>query len=113
MTTPSSVIDFSVYLPPGIYTNPVSTTPIAINNAIPTTVALFGLTVGYRQFIQSITINPDTNDTTPAINQTLAQAGINTGTIVVTNPNSGQVYVVGTDYTVVLVSGTNGTSNAT
>lgn len=112
MTTPNSVIDFSVYLPPGIYTNPVSTTPVAINNAIPTTVALFGLTVGFRNYIQSITINPDVNDTTPAINQTLAQSGINTSTITVTNPSSGQVYVINTDYTVVLVSGTNGTANA-
>lgn len=113
MTTPNSVIDFSVYLPPGIYSNPVSTTPVAINNAIPTTVALFGLTVGYRNYIQSITINPDVNDTTPAINQTLAQQGVNTSTIVVSNPSSGQIYVLSTDYTVVLVSGTNGTSNAT
>jgi hypothetical protein len=112
MSQPNSVIDFSVYLPPGIYSNPVATTPIAINNAIPTTVGLFGLTVGFRSYIQSITINPDVNVTTPAINQTLAQEGINTSSIKVTNPNSGQVYVINTDYTVVLISGTSGTNNA-
>lgn len=113
MTTPNSVIDFSVYLPPGVYSNPVSTTPVAINNAIPTTVALFGMTVGYRSYIQSITVNPDVNDTTPAINQTLAMQGINTSSVTVINPSSGQVYVLNTDYTVPLVAGTNNTNNAT
>lgn len=112
MSTPNSIIDFSVYLPPGIYTNPVSTTPIAINNAIPTTVGMFGTTQGYRHYIQSITINPDTNDTTPAINQTLAQEGINVSTLTVANPNSGQLYTLNTDYTVVLISGVNNSENA-
>jgi hypothetical protein len=112
MSTPTSSIDFSYYNPPGVYTNPTATTLVAVNNALPTAVALFGLTVGFRNFIQSITINPDTNDTTPAINQTLSQAGINTATVVVTNPNTGQIYTLNTDYTIVNVGGTNGTANA-
>lgn len=112
MSTPSQVIDFSRYLPPGVYADPQDTTLVAINNALPTAVGLFGMTVGYRNFIQSIVINPDVNDTTPALNQTLAKQGINTTSIVVTNPNSGQVYTLNTDYTVVNVGGTNGTSNA-
>lgn len=112
MSTPTQVIDFSRYLPPGIYTNPIAGPQLAVNSAIPTAVALFGTTIGYRNFIQSILINPDTNDTTPAINQTLAQQGIHTATIVVSNPNSGQIYTLNTDYTVVNVGGTNGTSDA-
>src|SRR4051794_5493699 len=103
MSTPSQIIDFSRYLPPGVYTNPIAGPILAINNALPTAVALFGLTVGFRNYIQSILINPDTNDTTPAINQTLAQQGVHTATIVVTNPNSGQIYTLNTDYTVVNV----------
>lgn len=112
MSTPSQVIDFSRYLPPGVYTNPTDTTLVAINNALPTAIGLFGMTVGYRNFIQSITINPDINDTTPALNQTLGQAGINTATVAVSNPNSGQIYTLNTDYTIANVGGTNGTSNA-
>lgn len=49
---------------------------------------------------------------TPSLTQTLAQQGINTSSVVVTNPNSGQSYVVGTDYSIVNVGGTNGTANA-
>jgi hypothetical protein len=112
VSTPTQIIDFSRYLPPGVYTNPVDGPQLSVNSAIPTAVAIFGLTIGYRNFIQSILINPDTNDTTPAINQTLAQKGIHTATVVVTNPNSGQIYTLNTDYTVVNVGGTNGTSNA-
>lgn len=112
MTTPSSIVDFSRYLPPGIYTNPTAGPQLSINSALPTAIGLFGTTLGYRNYVQSILINPDTNSSTPAINQTLAQAGINTSTLVVTNPNSGQVYTLNTDYTIVNVGGTNGTNNA-
>jgi len=110
-TPPSSAIDFSRYLPPGVYVNPTPGPQLAVNSTLPTAVGLFGMTVGFRQFIESVLINPDTNDTTPAINRTLANAGINPSTIVVTNPNSGQIYVVGTDYTIVQTGGALGTSS--
>ena len=112
MTTPSQIIDFSRYLPPGVYVNPIAGPQIGVKSALPTAVGLFGLTVGFRSFIQSIPINPDTNSNTPAINQTLAKSGIHTATVQVTNPNSGQVYTLNTDYTIVSVGGTTGTSNA-
>jgi hypothetical protein len=112
VTTPSQIIDFSRYLPPGVYVNPVNGPQLAVNSALPTAIGLFGLTVGFRSFIQSIPINPDSNSDTPAINQTLAKSGIHTATVMVTNPNSGQVYTLNTDYTIVSVGGTNGTSNA-
>jgi len=112
VTTPSQIIDFSRYLPPGVYVNPIAGPQIGVKSALPTAVGLFGLTVGFRSFIQSIPINPDTNSNTPAINQTLAKSGIHTATVQVTNPNSGQVYTLNTDYTIVSVGGTTGTSNA-
>ena len=112
VSAPSSAIDFSRYLPPGVYTNPTDGPQLAVNSTLPTAVGLFGMTVGYRQFIESLIINDDTNDTTPAINRTLANQGITTSTIVVTNPNTGAQYTVGTDYTVVSTGGTVNTSNA-
>jgi len=75
-------------------------------------VGIIGQTLGYRTYIQTIQINPDTDDTHPSLTQTLAQQGINTASLTVTNPNSGQVYVLNTDYTIVNVGGTNGTANA-
>ena len=113
MTQPSQIIDFSrPYLPPGVYTNPIAGPQLAVNSTVPTAVGLFGLTIGHRQFIESLLINPDTNDTTPAINRTLAQKGINTASLRVTNPNTGNLYSLNTDYTVVNTGGTNGTNNA-
>lgn len=112
MSTPSQIIDFSRYLPPGVYVNPTAGPQLALNNVLPTAIAIFGLTLGYRNFVQTITVQADTNDTTPAINQTLAQEGINTSTIVVSNPNSGQRYTLNTDYTIVNTGGTNNTSDA-
>jgi hypothetical protein len=112
MTNPSSAIDFSRYLPPGVYVNPQPGPQLAVNSSLPTAVGLFGVAIGFRTFIESVIINPDTNGTTPAVNRTLANQGINTATIQVTDPNTGQIYVLGTDYTIVNVGGTVGTSNA-
>lgn len=111
-SAPSSAIDFSRYLPPGVYINPTPGPQLAVNSTLPTAVGLFGVTIGHRNFIESLLINPDTNLTTPAVNRTLANQGINTSTVAVTNPNSGQVYVLNTDYTIVNVGGTINTSNA-
>lgn len=113
MTAPSSVIDFSRYLPPGVYVNPQPGPQLAVNSTLPTAVGLFGMSLGFRQYIESLVINPDASDTVPAVNRTLGNAGINTSTIVVSNPNSGARYALNTDYIVVLTGGTTGTSNAT
>lgn len=43
---------------------------------MPTAVALIGTTVGYRTYVESIQINPDTSITTPAVNKTLTHKGI-------------------------------------
>lgn len=106
-------VDFSRYLPPGVYTNPQPGPQLAVNSSLPTAVGLFGMSLGYKAFIESVLINPDTNLTTPAVNRTLAQLGVNVDSIVVINPNSGAVYTLNTDYTVLHLDGLLNTSNAT
>lgn len=108
----TSIIDFSHYLPPGVYTHPMPGPQLAVNSSLPTAVGIIGTTVGYREYIQTIQINPDVDSDTPSPSQTLAQQGIDTDTIEVRNPNSGALYAVGTDYTVIDVGGTSGTEDA-
>lgn len=112
LDAPSSLISFDHYLPPGVYTYAMPGPQLAVNSSQPTAVGIIGQTVGHRSFIQSLQVNPDTSITTPAVNATLAMQGIDVDSIVVRNPNSGAVYALGTDYTVVNVGGTAGTSNA-
>jgi len=103
------MVDFSKYQPPGLYTEAVPGPQLSVQSATPTAVGIFGITVGFRQQVESLVVDPDTQnpDTTfsPAINRSLRQAGIRTDTIAVRNPNSGVAYVLNTDYTVFLVSG--------
>lgn len=113
MTNPAqAAIDFSHYLPPGVYTQALPGPQLAVNSSLPTGVGIIGQTIGYRTFTQTIQINPDIDDTTPSPTQTLAQQGIDTTTVAVRNPNSGAAFAVNTDYTVVNVGGTAGTSDA-
>jgi len=109
----SSAIDFSRYLPPGVYTESIQGPQLAVNSSMPTAVGLFGTTVGFRTWIESVLINPDVDVDTPAVNRTLAKQGIDTDTLQVRNPNSGQIYVLSDDYTVEHIDGTVGTADAT
>jgi hypothetical protein len=43
---------------------------------MPTAVALFGMTAGFRGYVESLQINPDTSITTPAVNKTLTKPGV-------------------------------------
>ena len=115
-------VDFSRYLPPGVYTNPTQGPQLAVNTTLPTAVGLVGTTLGYRTYIESLVINPNTSITTPAVNATLKKTGIIRESIKVSNPNTGETYgtavldpttglPTGTyigdpDYTVVNVGGT-------
>lgn len=108
----SSPLDFSQYLPPDVYTYSFPGPQLAINTEQPRAVGIIGQAVGYMNYTQTVQVNPDTNDTTPSPTQTLAKAGINTSTLTVVNPNTLAPFVLNTDYTVVLVSGTTGTANA-
>lgn len=109
----SNRVDFSRYLPPGVYTETVRGPQLAVNTTMPQAVGLFGVAVGFRTWVESVKINPDTDETTPAVNRTLARQGIDTSTIEVRNPNTGQIYVQGTDYTVVHIDGEIDQADAT
>lgn len=76
MTSSVQAIDFSRYLPPGVYTEAVPGPQIGVNSSMPTAVALFGTSVGFRTHVESLQINPDTSITTPAVNKTLTKPGI-------------------------------------
>lgn len=200
-------IDFTTYQPPGIYTEAVAGPQLSVQSSVPTAVAIFGQSIGYKTYRESIVINPDTtaittvqtvtltgspnggtfdltfsgqttgaiewnaaaadvqaallalanitdNDVhvtgptggpwvvtfgddlggtsqpiftkdasaltaasgtpdvnivkedegTPALNKTLTQQGIRTDTLIVVNPNTGERYVVGTDYVITRVA---------
>lgn len=97
-------IDFTRYQPPGIYTEAVVGQQIRPRTSVPTAVAIFGLTRGYQTFRESLKINPDVDEDTPAVNRTLTQKGILVDSVVVKSVVSGEVYVVNTDYTVVRTS---------
>lgn len=110
--TQTSAVDFSRYLPPGVYTNPMPGPQLVVNSTLPTAVALFGTTVGYRTFTESVYVEADQQLTVPAVSRTLANKGIDLTTLVVTNPFTGATYSENQDYTVVLVGGTQGTAEA-
>lgn len=110
--TQSSAVDFSRYLPPGVYTNPQPGPQLVVNSTLPTAVALFGTSVGYRQFTESIYIEADVDLPIPAVSRTLVSRGIILDTLKVTNPYTGVTYDENQDYIVVLVGGTQGTADA-
>jgi hypothetical protein len=110
--TQSSAVDFSRYLPPGVYTNPNPGPQLVVNSTQPTAVGLFGTTVGYRKFTESIIVEADDQLTVPGVSRTFANKGIDLTTVTVTNPYTGAVYSLTTDYTLPLVGGTAGTSDA-
>ena len=72
-------IDFTRYQPPGIYTEEVGGPQIGVRSSVPTAVAIFGQSVGYRTFRESLKINPDTGEiiTTQTITITGAPTGGN------------------------------------
>ena len=123
--TQTSAVDFSHYLPPGVYTNPMPGPQLAVNSSLPTAVALFGTTIGFRTYTESVLIEQDDNDGTVAVvSRPLAKKGIVTDTSTATpatnpvpfqvkNTNTGSDYVKGVDYTIETLSGQTGTSTAT
>lgn len=96
--------DFTRYQPPGVYTEAVPGPQLSVQSLTPTAVGIFGTSIGYRTDTESLVVDPDVDLTTPAVNRTLRQAGIRQDTIVVRNPNSGQTWQLGVDYTINRVS---------
>lgn len=97
-------IDFTRYQPPGVYTEAVGGPQLAVRSSVPTAVAFFGQSIGYKTYRESVKINPDTDEDTPALNRTLAQKGIKPASVRVVDPNSGQLYTLGTDYVITRTS---------
>jgi hypothetical protein len=78
MTSPSvqtNAIDFSHYLPPGVYTNPQPGPQLAVNQQLPTAVGIIGTSLGYRTFIETIQVNPDEVGAAPVVTPAAAVAG--------------------------------------
>ena len=97
-------IDFSIYQPPGVYTESIPGPQIAVRSSLPTAVGLFGTSIGSRAYTESVLVVPDNSEDVPQNNAPLTQRGIKKSTIVVSNPNSGTVYTEDADYTVVRIT---------
>lgn len=73
-------IDFTQYQPPGVYTESVGGPQLSVRSSVPTAVAIFGTSVGYRTYRESIKIESDaangSGDVVPSNNKTLAKSGI-------------------------------------
>jgi hypothetical protein len=73
-------IDFTRYQPPGVYTENVGGPQLAVRSSVPTAVAIFGLTRGYRTYRESLVIPPDvknsSNEFVPAVSAQLTKKGI-------------------------------------
>lgn len=61
------------YQPPGIYTEDVGAPQLRPQSSVPQSVAIFGMTRGYRIFTESLKINPDTGEITTV--QTITATG--------------------------------------
>ena len=72
----SSPIDFSHYLPPGVYTQSMPGPQLAVNSTAPTAVGIVGQALGYRTNVQTVQINADSVGTTPTVTVTAAVAGV-------------------------------------
>ena len=70
-------IDFTRYQTPGVYIEGVGGPQLGVRSSVPTAVALFGRSVGFKTFRESIKINPDTDEITTV--QTVSIAGGPTG----------------------------------
>jgi hypothetical protein len=106
-------VDFSHYLPPGVYTNPTAGPQLAVNSALPRAVGLVGTSLGYRTFTETVQIPADTvANTTPAPSTSLQKSGIDVTSLKVKNLDTGFVYQKDTHYTISIVTGVSGSSTA-
>ena len=109
------MVDFSKYMPPGLYTEAVNGPQLAVNAASPTSVGIFGMAVGFQTHTESVEIKPDAlddnNEPMAVATTPLSKNGVITSSVVVVNPASRQEYAEGTDYTVEIASpGTDSSS---
>lgn len=109
-------IDFSVYNPPGVYTNPIPGPQIAVTSTLPTAVGLFGMTIGYQNYIQTVLINPDSASAIPTVavqTTTSGAAGINdVQTVTLTGANAGTTFTLTFGGQTTATIATNATASA-
>lgn len=101
MTAPN----FSTYVPPGVYTQSVPGPSVGLSTLTPSAVGIFGTSVGFRSFTDVFVVPADAGGPTPVAFGPLTKLGAQKLSIVVTDVNSGVVYVLNTDYTVVQNAG--------
>ena len=102
-------ISFGRYNAPGVMTQSVSGPIIGTTSTVPNAVGIFGDSVRYRTNLEVFTIPSDVNGVaidTPAF----SKLGIIGASVVVSNPATGQTYVVSSDYVLVGVPGLDGGS---
>lgn len=106
----------SGYKPPGIYTEDVGGPQLAVSTSVPTAVAIFGSSVGYRTYREAVKINADAanapgGDVVPQNSDTLSKQGIkvvlDAPDVIVTATNV-NVTSPGTSLTGVKPDGTSG-----
>lgn len=107
-------VDFGRYQSPGVYTESVPGPLLSVQSATPLAVGIFGQTVGFRTDSEAVRIPvdllPEGEEETVAVNSApLRQPGVKRETIRVNNPMSGREYIEGTDYSVEVVDGAEGT----
>lgn len=101
MTAPN----FSQYVPPGVYTQSTTGPSVGISTVTPTAIGIFGTTIGYRTYTDVFVVPADTTGPTPVAFGPLTKLGAQSASIVVTDVNTGTVYVKNTDYTVTQSAG--------
>ena len=111
------MVDFSRYMPPGLYTEAVNGPQLAVGGSSPTSVGIFGKAVGYQTHVESVEFKPDTlsegDEATRTASPTrqLAMKGIILDSLKVRNPASAEDYVVDADYFVDVNTGSDATSS--
>ena len=110
-------IDFTTYNPPGIYTESVGGPQLAVRSTVPTAVAIFGTSVGYKTYREAVKINSDAanapgGDVVPQLSKKLTKQGIKVVVgvpkVIVIAGNSVNLTSPGTSLTGVKPDGTTG-----
>ncbi|HEY6020556.1 MAG TPA: hypothetical protein VIY48_11905 [Candidatus Paceibacterota bacterium] len=96
MTAPN----FSRYVPPGVYTESVAGPSVGVSTVAPSAVGIFGTSIGFRNYTDVFVVPADAAGPTPTLFGPLTKLGAQKTSIVITDVNTGVVYVLNTDYTI-------------
>jgi hypothetical protein len=102
-----ATFDYTKYNPPGVYTESVPGPQLSVTSNAPNAVAVFGESVGYRTYTETLVIPNDSSGNGVAVN--LTQPGAKGSSLIVRNAQSNAAYALNTDYTVATVAGSGST----